>query len=246
MQIEARNLGRRFGRKVALQDVNFTTEPGEIICLIGNNGAGKTTLLQLLGGLLVPTSGEVFLDGCALDRRDESQRQRMAIVPDFPAFLAYHTVLRHLAMVCALYRADVPDLEERAMCLMEEVGISELGMTQLGELSRGEIYKTVLVSLLLVRPKFWLLDEPMASGMDPQGLNFLRHHLKAASDQGATIFYSTQIADVAERFASRVFVLHDGKLLAKESPEELISRSRASSLNEALSAVTNSPDVLLR
>ena len=241
MHIEGQNLGRRFGKKPALRDASFACLPGEIICLIGNNGAGKSTLLQLIAGLLVPTSGSVFLDGQPLDRRNEGQRRSIAFIPDFPPFFQEHTVLRQLAMVCALHQVDDVGLEDRAMALMEEIGILELGGVRMDTLSRGEVYKTVLTSLLLVKPTLWLLDEPMASGMDPRGLNFLRAQLRQATRDGATVIYSTQIADVAERFADRIFVLNEGSLLAQESVESLLERTQSSSLNEALPKIAPAP-----
>lgn len=241
MHIEGRKLGRRFGRKLALYETDFTCRGGEVISLIGNNGAGKTTLLQLIAGLLVPTSGGVYIDGTALDRSNEKQRQRMAIIPDFPPFFAEQTVLAHFAMVCSLYGVDDGGLEDRALELMEEAGILELGRTRMEELSRGEVYKTVLVGLLLVSPDLWLLDEPMASGMDPRGLNFLRARLREAVNRGAVVIYTTQIAEVAERFADRVFVLDEGRLLARESPQSLIIRTGAVDLDAALRIISADP-----
>lgn len=237
MHIEARGLGRRFGRKAALEDVNFECPQGEIVALIGNNGAGKTTLLHLIAGLLVPTEGAVFLDGDVVDRRNEARRRSMGILPDFPAFFPNHTVLQHLGMVCRLHGVDEAGLETRAVAFMEEIGILELGGQRLLALSRGQIYKAVFVSLLLARPRLWLLDEPMASGMDPQGLAFLRKHLQDQAEAGATVLYSTQIAEVAERFSDRVFVLDGGRLKIQESPQSLRERTGASSLDEALQRV---------
>lgn len=225
---------RRFGRKRALVDATFEIQPGEIICLIGNNGAGKTTLLQLLAGLLVPTSGELLVDHRPLDRRDEKLRRRMAVLPDFPPYFVEHTVLKHLAMVCALYAVEDPLLENKAMALMEEIGIMELGNAKMGTLSRGEAYKVAFVALALVKPDLWLLDEPMASGMDPRGLSCLRDQLQRAAAAGATIVYSTQIAEVAERFADRVFVLSEGRILQQAKIPDLLQQTGRSSLEEAL------------
>lgn len=234
MHIEAEGLGRRFGRKQALRDLNFTCRSGEIVALIGNNGTGKTTLLQIIGGLLIPTSGTLRIEGEVVDRREEALRRCMAIVPDFPPFFPNHTVIQHLAMVCQLHAVDEVDLERRAMGLMEEIGILDLGEQRMVSLSRGQIYKAVLVSLLLTQPKLWLLDEPMASGMDPQGLAFLRKHLREQADTGATIFYSTQIAEIAERFSDRIFVLESGSLKIQESVCSLLERTGAASLEDAL------------
>jgi ABC-2 type transport system ATP-binding protein len=237
MHIEARGLGRRFGRKAALTDLTFECPPGEIVAIIGNNGAGKTTLLQILGGLVVPTTGELELDGRPLDRRDETLRRRMAIIPDFPPCFSDHTALDHLAMVCRLYGVSGDGLEARAVALMEEIGILELGRSTVATLSRGQIYKTVLTGFLLANPELWLLDEPMASGMDPQGLNVLQKHLRASADAGATVFYSTQIPEIAEKFSDRIFVLLAGALIAQEPAAALLARTGTTTLAAALEAL---------
>lgn len=234
MKVTAENLGRRFGRHPALRDATFTCADGDIVALIGNNGAGKTTLLQLLSGLLAPTQGAILFDGRGLDRRDESQRAQIAFVPDFPPFFNDHTVLRHIAMVCTLHHKSGAELETRALADMEEIGILHLGSTLMATLSRGEIYKTIFVALLLVQPRLWLLDEPMASGMDPQGLNFLKSRLSQEAASGATVFYSTQIAEVAERFGNRIFVLQEGRLAAQESTESLRMGASNPALQEIL------------
>lgn len=241
MHIEGNRLGKRFGRKQALYNASFECQPGEVVALVGNNGAGKTTLLQILAGFLVPTSGTLLMDGKTVDRRDEDFRRRVAVIPDFPAAFATHSVLRHIAMVCTLHGVTDAGLEQRAMTLMEEIGILHLGRADMGALSRGELYKAVLVANLLVKPDLWLIDEPMASGMDPQGLSFLRTHLRQAANDGSTILYSTQIAEVAERFCDRVFVLKEGEILAHEPVQTLTARFGAASLEEALQKIFSTP-----
>jgi len=234
MEIVAESLGRRFGRQHAVRDATFTLLPGEIIALIGNNGAGKTTLLQLLAGLLVPTHGGIRIDGQPLDRRNEDLRRRVGVLPDFPPFFFEHTVLRHIAMVCALHHVEEAGLEERALALMDGAGILDLGEARMGKLSRGQVYKAAFVALLLAGPELWLLDEPMSSGMDPQGLSFLRAQLRELAAAGATVVYSTQIAEIAERFSDRVLVLHEGRLIAQESPAQIVARYGGGTLEEAL------------
>lgn len=234
MFLEVQNTSRRFGKKVALDGVSFSARPGEIIAVLGDNGAGKSTLLQMISGLVVPTSGEVLIDGEKCTRRDESFRRRMAVVPDFPQAFADHTVLQHLAMVCRLYAVASDGLEQRAVALMEEIGILELGQTRMAALSRGELYKAVAVGFLLVHPELWLLDEPMASGMDPRGLTAFRHHLYEQCAAGATVLYTTQIPEIAEKFSDRVLVLQSGSLVAAEPATALASRLGAPSLTQAL------------
>ena len=237
MKIEARGVGRGFGKKQALSNVYFECHAGEIVAIVGDNGAGKTTLLQTLAGLVVPTRGQIQIDGEILNGRSESFRRRLAIVPDFPPYFSDRSVLQHLAMLCRLYGVEAEGLESRAVGLMEEIGILELGKVPMSSLSRGEVYKTVLVGFLLANPELWLLDEPMASGMDPRGLNFLQKHLRACCAAGASVLYSTQIPEVAEKFSDRIFVLQKGSLIAQEPAAALMARTGRATLSDALVAL---------
>jgi ABC-type multidrug transport system ATPase subunit len=133
------------------------------------------------------------------------------LLPDFPAFVPGHTPLDHVAMTLDLYgRLGVDD--ERVMAVLRELDLIPLHRTPLGEASRGQAYKTALAALVLADPELWLLDEPFASGMDPQGMLVLKERARAAAAAGTTIVYTTQILEIAERFADRLVVLDHGRV----------------------------------
>jgi ABC-2 type transport system ATP-binding protein len=237
MRIDVEDLGRKFAGRPALRDVDFSCGPGEIVAVVGNNGAGKSTLLHLLGGFLVPTSGRILFDGEGLNRADEKQRQRIGFLADFPSFFLGFTINRHLAMVCALHGRNEAGLEDHVMTLMEQVGILHLGHKPMETLSRGEVFKTFVVGMILARPDLWLLDEPMASGMDPRGLRFLRTHLREAAGQGATVIYTTQIAEVAESFSDRVLALKSSRMVGFDTARNLQASRQAASFEQTLEAI---------
>ena len=105
-------------------------------------------------------------------------------------------------------------MEERVLELLQDFDLLPLALRPVNSLSRGQAYKTALVALLAVDPELWLLDEPFASGMDPQGIDAFKRHARAAANRGRTIIYSTQLLDVAERFSDRVCVINKGELHA--------------------------------
>jgi len=105
-------------------------------------------------------------------------------------------------------------VEERVLELLQDFDLLPLALRPVNSLSRGQAYKTALVALLAVDPELWLLDEPFASGMDPQGIDAFKRHARAAANRGRTIIYSTQLLDVAERFSDRVCVINKGELHA--------------------------------
>ncbi len=221
MKVELRDVTKRYGNTVALNRVSLTFEPGQIVAVLGPNGAGKSTLLRVLAGISGPDRGEVLFDGVLFDRNDAAVRRRLMFLPDFPPLFAEETVLRNLAILLRLYEADTPGVEHRVLELLQELEMLTRSEMPAETLSRGQAYKTALAGLALVSPELWLLDEPLASGMDPLGLAVLRREVRAAAGSGRTVFYSTQLIEMVEGFADRVLVIADGKVRAFGTLSEL-------------------------
>ncbi|MBL9173806.1 MAG: ABC transporter ATP-binding protein [Verrucomicrobiales bacterium] len=221
MRIELCGVTKRYGSTTALSRVSLTFEPGQIVAVLGPNGAGKTTLLRLLAGIAGPDHGEVRFDGVPFDRNDFGMRRRIGFLPDFPALFPEETVLRNLAINLRVYEADGPGQESRVLDLLEGLDLLPLIDMPTETLSRGQAYKVALTGLVAAAPELWLLDEPLASGMDPQGLSVLRHEVRAAAARGSTILYSTQLVELAEDFADRVLVIAEGAIRAFGTPSEL-------------------------
>jgi ABC-type multidrug transport system ATPase subunit len=214
VRISIDQLVKTYGGVTALDDVSLEIAPGQIVAIVGANGAGKTTLLRSLAGLAAPTKGEIRYDDQAFHRGRVDLRVRFAFLPDTPCVYPQLTVLRHVAMALKLYGAERPGIEDVVAQLLGEFDLLPLAESPLATLSRGELYKAALVAVLAVDPEVWMFDEPFASGMDPHGLKAFRRHAQAAAARGRTVLYSTQILEVAERFADAVCVLHCGKVRA--------------------------------
>ncbi len=221
MRISIDQLVKTYGGVIALDEVSLEIAPGQIGAIIGANGAGKTTLLRSLAGLAAPTKGEIRYDGQTFHRGRVDLRRRFAFLPDTPCVYAEMTVLQHVAMALRLYAAERPGVEDVVAQLLGEFDLLPLAESPLATLSRGELYKAALVAVLAVDPEVWMFDEPFASGMDPHGLTAFRRLARDAAARGRTILYSTQILDVAERFADAVCVLHRGKVRAFGAIEAL-------------------------
>jgi ABC-type multidrug transport system ATPase subunit len=237
VHVELLRLTKRYGAMRALDEVSLAIPPGRIVAVIGLNGAGKTTLLRTLAGILAPTHGEVRYDGERFVRARLDLRRRFMFIADFPALYANHNVLQHVVLMLRVYdRADA-GVEDAIVSRLREFDLLPLAETPLGQLSRGQIYKAAFTGLLAVRPELWLLDEPFASGLDPQGLAMVKQHARAAASAGGTVIYSTQILEVAEKFADMLCVIDRGRLAATftradldalpaQGPESLESRLR--------------------
>ena len=211
MQIELRRVSKKYDGSKALDDVSLLIEPGQIVALIGLNGAGKTTLLRCLSAIVAPSRGQVLYDG-QLFRRDRIDlRRRLLFLPDFPAMYAHMTALQHVSLMARLYEREPLALEVSLVRVFGELDLLPLAEVPVGRLSRGQIYKVALAALVLINPELWLLDEPFASGLDPQGLAMLKDYSRAAAKAGATVIYTTQILEIAERFADRLCVIDRGQ-----------------------------------
>lgn len=238
MRIDLVGLTKTYGSTRALAGLDLQISPGTITAVIGLNGAGKTTLLRALAGLVSPTRGEIRYDDQIFMRARLDLRRRLMFLPDFPAAYAQMDCVEHLAMVLRAYeRTPSPEEEARIVAHLGELDLLGIAKHPLGTLSRGQFYKVALTALLAVSPELWLLDEPFASGMDPQGLAVFKHHARAAAKGGATVLYTTQILEIAERFCDRLLVLDHGELrldigaaeiaaMPKDGPDSLESRLR--------------------
>jgi ABC-type multidrug transport system ATPase subunit len=232
MKVELRALSKSYRSVRALDQVSLQIDPGQILSLLGPNGAGKTTLLRCLAGIAVPDRGSIYLDGIELRRDQLALRRRLYFLPDFPAQFFDQSVLRNIAIVLHIFEADLQGAEDRVVELLRDFDLLPLALRPVNSLSRGQAYKVAAVALIAAGCELWLLDEPFASGMDPNGIDAFKRHARAAAQRGCTILYSTQILDVAERFSDRVCIIHRGAVHAFDTLEHL--RDGAADKNNVL------------
>ena len=217
--IEVRALCRSYGQAIALNDLNFTVERGELFGLVGPDGAGKTTVLRILAGVLRPTSGEAVVDGHSVVSDPEEVKDSIAYMSQRFGLYADLTVRENIDFYADLY--GVPR-SERPHRLERLYAFSRLGPFEhrlAGKLSGGMKQKLSLCCALVHRPGILLLDEPTL-GVDTisrRDLWLLLHQMVA---EGVTVVVSTAYLDEAER-CYRVALLHGGRLLALDSPEVL-------------------------
>src|SRR5262249_31288073 len=156
--------------------------------------------------------GAVLYDGEPFERDRLDLRRRLFFLPDFPAIFEEWSPLRHIGMAIRLYEKNGDKaMEVLALRLLREFDLLPLASAPFFVLSRGQRYKATMVALACINPELWLLDEPFASGMDPNGINAFKRLAREATANGKTVIYSTQILDAAERFSDRICVIHRGK-----------------------------------
>lgn len=221
MDVNLRGVGKRFQHDDVLSDIDLELGKGRIVAVIGLNGAGKTTLLRCLAGVIVPTRGSIRWDGGDSLRDDAERHRQMMFLTDAPLLLEGQTVLEHLVLHLRAYGRDQAVADQAVIDVLRDLDLLEHCETVLARLSRGQRYKAALAALLLIRPELWLLDEPFASGMDPQGMLALKRHAREAVATGACVVYTTQIIEIAERFCDLLLVIDHGRIAHRFGGDEL-------------------------
>jgi ABC-2 type transport system ATP-binding protein len=193
---------------------------GEIFGFLGPNGAGKTTTIKMLTGLLEPSAGQALICGYDIQTQPTRAKALMAYVPDQPKLYNKLSAREFMQLISALYRVPKDIATERARHLLEMFGLTDRADDLLEGFSHGMRQKVILASALIHQPKVILLDEPTV-GLDPASARLLKDILQELARQGAAVFVSTHILEIAERMCHRVGILKDGQLIAQGSPEEL-------------------------
>ena len=223
--IEIRNLTKKFGQLMAVNHLDLTVGEGEFFAFIGPNGAGKTTTIKLIAGLLQPTEGEVFLCGHNVHRDQVQAKYLLSYVPDQPYLYDNLTGLEFLQFVARMYRIGHREADSRIAELSEAFEFGPY-VDQLAETySHGMKQRIVMSAALLHEPKVIVVDEPMV-GLDPRSANTLKRVLKERSAQGVTVFMSTHDLPVAEQTAERVGIIHEGRLVALGTLEQIYETAR--------------------
>lgn len=218
--LEARRLSRRFGPVLAVDDLDLSVAPGQILGLLGPNGAGKTTTLKMMTGLLKPTAGCVLVGGHDIQVRPLAARRLIGYVAEEPHLYGKLTPLEFLRFSGELYGVDPALLPGRIDRLLSLFDLTARGRTLIEGLSHGMRQKTALAGALVHEPPLLFLDEPTI-GLDPRGARVLKEVLRRLADRGVAVVLSTHILEIAERLCDRVAILSRGRLAALGTIEEL-------------------------
>ncbi len=218
--VEVDHLTKAFNGFVAVNDLSFSIEEGEILGLLGPNGAGKTTLIQMLLGLITPTAGEIRILGLDLKRHREEILSQVNFSSTYISMPTSLTLRENLTVFAKLYGIGKP--ERRIDELLEIFEIRRLKNTLTRHLSSGQLTRLSLAKALLNRPKVLFLDEPTAS-LDPDIADKTRTLLKSIRDQSrVTLLYTSHNMKEMEEISDRILFLHQGRILASGTPPEIL------------------------
>ncbi|MCD8523658.1 MAG: ribosome-associated ATPase/putative transporter RbbA [Saccharospirillaceae bacterium] len=230
--IEARHLTRRFGDFIAVNDVSFRIQRGEIFGFLGSNGCGKTTTMKMLTGLLPFSSGEARLFGQLPQANDMETRKKVGYMSQSFSLYSEISVRQNLELHARLYALNEQQRSERITHVLEEFGLTEVENSLPESLPLGIRQRLQLAVAVLHQPDILILDEP-TSGVDPVARDqFWIHLIRLSREQGVTIFISTHFMNEAER-CDRISLMHAGKVLAVGKPAELAHQRGGTSLEIA-------------
>lgn len=232
--IEVYKLWKTYGDRVAVADLNFVVEPGEILGFVGPNGAGKTSTLRVMAGILPPSSGCVRLCGVDLDQDPLQAKRQLGFVPDTPYLYDELSVSEHLQLACRIHKIAAPPLDP----LLSALELQERRHDFPDALSRGMRQKLALAWALVHQPRVLILDEPL-TGLDPHGIRTVKKMLRERAAQGAAIIISSHLLDMVQEMCSSILIIERGLQLALGSKDELLRQAgQNATLEEAFFKVT--------
>lgn len=211
--IDLQHITKRYGAKLAVDDLNLTVARGELFAFLGPNGAGKTTTIKLMCGLLFPDDGTIRIAGYDLIAQGDQARQRISYVPDQPFLYEKLTGREVLNFIGDMYGMSAAHKQQQIVRMIETFSLGTFVDDLTERYSHGMRQRTVFASALLHEPEVLIVDEPTV-GLDPRSVRMLKDLLRTEANKGTTVFLSTHSLDVAQELSDRIGVVFQGKLIA--------------------------------
>ena len=218
--IEIKNVIKKYGDKVALKDISFTVEDGEIFAFIGHNGAGKTTLIKSIVGIHDFNEGEILINGKSIKDDTVECKKEMAYVPDNPELYENMKAIDYIDFICDMYDITQEKREENIKKYAKIFEIEDKLNDTINSFSHGMKQKIALISALAHDPKVLIMDEPFV-GLDPKAVFDMKEIMNEMTKEGRIVFFSTHILDVAEKLCSRVAIIKKGELVKVGSMKQV-------------------------
>ena len=234
--IEIRGLHKRFGSVVAVEDVTFRAEDGQITGLLGPNGAGKTTTLRVLSTLVQADRGEVKVDGIDVGKEPVRVRRRIGVLPDTRGLYPRLTARENVRYYGELFGMEAAALEARIDDLARVLDLGAVIDRRTQGFSQGERMKVAIARSLVHAPRNVLLDEP-TNGLDVMSARAMRSFVKGLRDEGACVIFSSHVMSEVAALCDRIVVVAQGRVAADGTREALLEKTGKTSLEEAFVAL---------
>jgi ABC-2 type transport system ATP-binding protein len=224
--IKVEGLTKRYARTVAVNDVSFEVEKGQIVGFLGPNGAGKTTTMRILTGFLPPTAGKANVAGFDVQESPMEVKKRIGYLPETPPVYPEMEVAEYLEFAGQLKGISSADIKRRTDDAIGRCSLSDVRGKLIGKLSKGYRQRVGIAQAIIHNPDVLILDEP-TSGLDPKQIIEIRELLRALAGEH-TIILSTHILSEVEHSCERVIIISQGKVVAQDSVANLTNRLRGS------------------
>lgn len=207
-----------------LHEVTFSVQPGEMVGLIGLNGAGKSTTMKHILGLMKPHKGEVRVQNQTRDENSEAYHSALAFVPESPLLYEEMTVREHLEFTARSYGVPREDYERRSAQLSSMFRMEDKMDSLSAHLSKGMRQKVMIMCAFVARPSLYVIDEPFL-GLDPLGIRSLLDFMLELKAAGSSVLLSSHILSTIENYCDRFIVLHQGKIIAQGTLQEIAEQA---------------------
>ena len=214
------HLTKKYGEKVAVDDLSLHIAPGEIYGFIGHNGAGKTTTLKSAVGILRFDEGEIYIDGVSVKADPLEAKRRLAYIPDNPDLYEFMTGIKYLNFIGDVFKVPAEERKARIHDLAERFKLTADLAQPIASYSHGMKQKLAVISAFLHEPRLILMDEPFV-GLDPTAAHLLKQMMRELCDRGGAIFFSTHVLEVAEKLCDKVAIIKNGRLIRSGTMEEV-------------------------
>ncbi len=218
--VEIKNLVKRYGPKLAVNDISFNIKKGEIVGLLGPNGAGKSTTMNIITGYIAATNGTVEVNGFDIMKNSIAAKSQIGYLPEQPPLYLDMTVKGYLKFIYDLKKVRLNKKQHIAE-ICERVGISDVYERPIKKLSKGYKQRVGIAQALIGYPPLIILDEPTV-GLDPRQILSIRNLIKDLAKDHTTIFSSHILYEV-QMICDRIIVINSGKVIADKSPEDLVA-----------------------
>lgn len=214
------NLTKRYGDKVAVDNLSLHIAPGEIYGFIGHNGAGKTTTLKSAVGILQFDAGTITINGTDLKKDPLACKKQLAYIPDNPDLYEYMSGIKYLNFIADIFGVSAEERSARIRELADRLELTADLAQPISEYSHGMKQKLAVIAAWIHEPKLILMDEPFV-GLDPKASHLLKQMMREHCDRGGAIFFSTHVLEVAEKLCDRVAIIKQGKLIRSGTMDEV-------------------------
>ena len=218
--LKIENLTKRYGDKVAVDNLTLHIAPGEIYGFIGHNGAGKTTTLKSAVGILKFDAGTITINGVDLKKDPLACKKQLAYIPDNPDLYEFMSGIKYLNFIADVFGVGPDERAARIRELADRLELTSDLAQPISEYSHGMKQKLAVIAAWIHEPKLILMDEPFV-GLDPKASHLLKQMMREHCDRGGAIFFSTHVLEVAEKLCDRVAIIKQGKLIRSGTMDEV-------------------------